>query len=120
MDEGLTTRDLGRALEDLWSDELCCWRVERHGNETPWCVILEWTQERDNEHHADWTTFTWQFYGESVEEALADAVEWCRGLLPFRHCRECDGRGEYGGPRGATVACEDCGGTGRDPEGKTW
>lgn len=48
---------------------------------------LEWTQEYDNAHHADWSTHTWQFYaleGEGGPEAvLSDAVEFCTALLCF-------------------------------------
>lgn len=106
--------DLGMVLEYLWWDERCSWHIDfdgSAGSSEPWTVILEWTQEYNNPHQADWVTYTWQFYGATVDEALADAIAWCEGLVPFERCGACDGDGEY--TSGSTVvACEDCGGTG--------
>lgn len=101
------SRELGEVLSDLWSAELCSFKVEYHAGMTPWVVLLEWTSEYGNDHHAEWTTYTWQFYGDSVTEALYEAVAWCEGLLPWEPCRECDGNGEWNGER-----CDDCDGTG--------
>lgn len=89
------SRTLADLLAELWSDERCDWRVEHHGvpwNKTddPFIVVLEWTQEYGNDHGADWTTFTWQFHGSSVEDALEIAVEWCEELAPWASCDECD------------------------------
>lgn len=75
--------DLGAQLADLWSDERCAWHIdfdERAGSTLPWILSLEWTQEYGNPHGADWATYTWQVYGETVDEALAGAVEWCAQL----------------------------------------
>lgn len=88
--------DHGEVLNDLWSAERCAWRIEHHGGDGAWVVLLEWTQEYDNPHHADWVTFTWQFYGDTVDEALSDAVKWCEELWPWRRCDACDGLGWWG------------------------
>lgn len=106
--------DLGVKLADLWCDEWCRWHVEfdgAAGNPWPWVAILEWGDEYDTPHHADWVTYTWRFSSETAEGALSDAVEWCEGLLPFKRCGECGGDGEYG-VKGALVTCEQCGGSG--------
>jgi hypothetical protein len=104
-------------LNDLWADEGCVWRIEHTGYGSDpgyWVLTLEWTNDGTNEHHADWVTLTWQFYGDTVDEVLADAVTWCWALNDWRTCRECDGRGEWQG-----VACGACDGTGLDPRSRT-
>lgn len=109
-----TSADLGVTLDDLWSDEGCSWHFDFDGGAgtiSPWQLTLEWTQEYGNEHHADWTTHYWQFYGVTVEEALTEAIAWCEALLPFERCGACDGTGAYG-PLDGRVVCEDCEGTG--------
>lgn len=101
---------LGDTISDLWSDERCAWHVDYDdsaGCDDPWLAVLEWTQEYGNPHSADWVTYTWQFYGHAIEEALREAASWCEGLIPFAPCRECDG---LGGWQGKT--CSDCNGTG--------
>jgi hypothetical protein len=106
------TRVLGDELARLWSDEYCSWRIEHHGQpwsepSDPFVVVLEWVEEGLNVHHADWVTYTWQFYGANVEEALVEAVNWVARLAPWRPCAECDGKGIWNG-----VPCADCGTTG--------
>jgi hypothetical protein len=113
----MTTTDLGIKLSDLWSAEQCAWHVDFNGGSfypgavDPWNVVLEWSDDHALLHDADWLTYTWHFYGATVEEALSGAVEWCEGLVPFERCSGCDGEGEYGRP-GERVECEDCGGSG--------
>lgn len=103
----------GDDLSDLWSDERCVWRIDYEAGGwgspkvTPWVVVLEWTQEYGNPHQAEWASFTWLFYGDTIEESLAAAVEWCRDLLPWAPCGECDGKGSWNG-----TLCADCQGSG--------
>lgn len=78
--------DLGIRLSDTWLAEQASWHVDFDEGahvSWPWTVVLEWTSERDNPHHADWVTYTWQFYGETVERALTEAVEWCEAVAAF-------------------------------------
>lgn len=103
--------DHGEVLNDLWSAERCTWRIEHHGGSGPWVVLLEWTQEYDNTHDADWVTFTWQFYGDTVDEALAGAVGWCERLWPWRRCDACDGLG-WCGRMLDRKPCDECRQTG--------
>lgn len=103
--------DLGADLSDLWSAETCGWHVDYDGGAGsvwPWTVILEWSSERGNPHSADWVTYTWQFYGETIDRALSEAVEWCEGLVPWEPCGECDGTGSWNG----RDPCGDCQATG--------
>lgn len=103
-------------LSELWDDEGCVWSLvfdaAMYGATEPgsWLLELEWTQEYGNVHQADWVTFVWQFYGDSPELCVAEAVRWCEGLLPFAPCRECDGEGHYG--LDGEIPCEACDGTG--------
>jgi hypothetical protein len=108
---------LGARLADLWSAERCDWHIDFEAGDPPqWVLTLEWTQEYGNDHQADWVTFHWLFYGETVEDALTDAAEWCEGLVPFERCGACDGDGEYG----LVGTCGACGGSGlAHPEAAT-
>ena len=100
-----TLPSLGVELDRLWNDERCTWQVRLdHGKW--WTVVLEWTQE-GGEHTADYVTFTWEFYDESLDRALGDAVVWCLELAPWRRCTACDGRGEWN-----ETSCDECNGTG--------
>ena len=110
------TVDLGADISDLWCDEGCSWHVDYDagaGSASPWLVVLEWVQEGGLPYHRDveWVTWTWQFYGDTVDEALGDAAEWCWALVPWRRCEACDGAGEYG-MKGGKVRCDECDGSG--------
>lgn len=96
----------GQTIDWLWSDEGCAWRVELHDGKY-WTVVLEWVTDRTYTHDADWVTFTWEFYADTIDEALTDAAEWCQRLAPWRRCAACDGRGEWNGNR-----CDECVGSG--------
>lgn len=111
---GESSADLGIRLSDLWYAERCGWHINFDGgahSDNAFIVELEWTQEHDNAHQADWITYTWQFYGDTAEEALRDAVEWCEGLVPFEQCGACGGEGEYNTSAGRAT-CEECAGSG--------
>ena len=96
-------------ITELWSDERCDWSV-RFDDGKWWYVVLEWTDERAYTHAADWVTYTWEFYDESLTVALGDAVAWLEKLAPWRRCMACDGRGEWNGNR-----CDECDGSGLEP-----
>lgn len=107
---------LGDRLHDLWSDERCVVDLNYDGSagtSWPWLVGLVWTSEYDNPHHADWATYTWQFYGETPDDALVQAVRWAEGLLPFKQCGACDGRGRWK----SDEPCDECGGSGLEHGG---
>ena len=102
--------DCAIVIADLWSDERCVWHIDFEGSagtSDPWTVVLEWTQEYDTQHGAEWSTHTWLFYGATPAEVLTEASAWCQELEPWRRCPECDGCGEWNGER-----CADCDGTG--------
>lgn len=110
--------DLGIVIADLWNDEGCNWHIDFDsgaGATAPWIVILEWTQEYGNAHGADRVTFTWQFYGATVDEALRDAAGWCEALAPWARCAACGGDGVYNSLSGRTI-CDECNGSGLDAE----
>lgn len=113
--DGFDPTALALRLSELWDAEYCEWKLSfeppHYSNEHAWRLDLIWSQEGSSEHHADWTEHTWQFYGEVPEAPLADAVNWCEGLLPFKRCDECGGDGEYG-RQGEKVTCEACSGSG--------
>lgn len=112
--------DHGADLSDLWDAEVCSWRIEHRPGHLPWTVLLEWTDEHDGRHDALWTTFTWEFYGDTVDEALSGAVEWCWELAPWRRCDACGGEGRYWGPPNRMsvhrerrrLRCDECKGSG--------
>lgn len=87
-ESAVTADHLASRLCELWSAERCDWTLNfdepRYGNKGCWTLSLEWTQEYDNPHGADWSTHTWEFsalVGEGGPEAvLRDAVEWCEAL----------------------------------------
>lgn len=93
MSEAPTTNELATRLSELWDAERATWTLRfdppMYSSLTgSWCLLLEWTQERGNNHHADWCTHTWEFYVYTPEEgpevALAEAVAWCEALVPWR------------------------------------
>lgn len=94
-------------LQELWSAELCDIKVEYHEG---WEVHLVWVSEWDNPHQADWAEYTWEFYGDTIDETLTLALEWAKALVPFERCGACDGRGWYGSV--TEMVCEECTGTG--------
>lgn len=103
-------------LLDLWSEERCEVKLDFDGgfgavSDCPWTVWLLWGSERDNPHEAEYVEYQWPFYGESIDEALAAALVWARGLLPFKACEECDGRGWWGDLE-RPVTCRECDGDG--------
>lgn len=102
-------------LSELWSEERCSWELHYepsfYGSPATFRLDLEWVTDRDTPHLADWTAYTWQFYADTADEAIADALAFCEGLLPFKPCGACDGVGWYGLPDSPT-SCEDCAGTG--------
>lgn len=109
MTETLTAPTAGERIAELWDAERCTWHIEYHGSRwspttDPYVVLLEWTQESGNEHHADWVTWTWQFYGSSAEEAMTEALRFCEELAPWAPCGECDGRGAWNGQPCPTCA----------------
>lgn len=91
------TTELAWQINDLWDDEGCDWKVRHEGGDWPWHVYLTWATEYGNPHQADFAEYTWQFYGDTVEEALADAVKWLDELAPWQPCGECDGLGAWNG-----------------------
>lgn len=101
----------GDRIAELWSDERCDWHLAHeygyYGNPSTWRVDLEWTQEWNNPHQADWATFVWAFYGDTSHEAMAGAVKWLEELLPWKRCDACGGEGDH-----HQEACADCGGSG--------
>ena len=107
------TTGLMQELRELWSDEHCgvSIRFEDNGCD-PWCLMLTWVQEYGNLHGADWCEFTWQFYGENIEECAIEAIDWCRGLLPFEACHACDGQGWYNSAPSVRTQCDECDGMG--------
>jgi hypothetical protein len=97
-------------LRELWSDEGCRWQATHTGyghDHGAWLVTLEATLDTLPFHDTDWVTLTWQFYGESIAEALEGAAEWVGQVNVWRPCPECDGQGEWNHAR-----CADCEGTG--------
>jgi len=50
------------------------------GNPPCWMVSLDHAQDYGDPHHADWVARTWNFYGDTLEEALSLAVEFTRAL----------------------------------------
>lgn len=111
------TTGLMEELTELWSAERCGvdWRFEENTSE-PWCLLLSWVQEYGNLHQADWCEWTWQFYGETFEDAIVQAVDWARGLIPFEQCGACDGRGWYQATPDIRRQCDECAGTGFSAE----
>lgn len=105
-------------LEGLWFDEGCSINLRFEDNDCEqWCLMLTWASDSGNPHGADWAEYTWQFYGSTPEESLTDAIEWCRGLLPFEACHACDGRGWYfmstrDAEAGIQTQCDECDGSG--------
>lgn len=105
---------LADRVSELWSDERCVWRMEfdlAAPADSPWTVDLEWTDERDAPHEAEWATYIWRFGGETPEVALAETVAWLERLLPFERCGACDGAGAYGLADSRSV-CDECCGSG--------
>ena len=103
-------------LASLWYGEGCELHFDYDetsmGREWAWTVRLEWlTDGPGNPHQADWVRYAWVFYGSTLDEAIAAALEWAQGLVPFARCESCDGRGWYGAGN-APKPCEDCGGSG--------
>lgn len=96
-------------LQELWCAEHCDIKVDYR--EVEWVVDLVWVSEWGNPHNADWAEYTWEFYGETIDEALTAALEWAKALIPFERCGACDGKGSYGG-LGDPIVCEECTGTG--------
>lgn len=117
----MNASEMAQRLSDLWDDERCEWKLAfessrwRFSEEAPWTLTLTWTEEGGSPHHADFTTYDWQFYALVSEggpdHVLRQAVDWCEALLPFKRCDECGGDGEYGRD-GGTVTCEACAGSG--------
>lgn len=109
--------DIARHIDRSWSEERCNWSVEYVASywtedPNPWLVSLEWTSEYENPHHADFVTYTWQFWGGTAIEAMGDAAKWLDELAPWRRCGACDGVGRY-----STVdPCDSCGGSGLESE----
>lgn len=106
--------DLLIELLDLWSAERCEVKMEfdeSAGSSESWTVLLVWVSEWNNPHQADWAEYTWNFYGETLDEALGEALEWAKALLPLERCGVCDGRGWWGGQNNPAV-CEGCTGSG--------
>lgn len=107
---------LAEQLSELWDAERCSWSLEYepamyHAKGT-FRLDLEWADDRDTPHKADWATYTWQFYADTADEAISDAVAFCEGLLPFKVCPACGGRGGYYRTAEDEVPCEECEGTG--------
>lgn len=73
-------------LNDLWCvGEQDAWRVEHTGygsKKGEWCLTLESTTGADHAGGADdaWVTLSWQFYGDTLDNALTKAVEWSSAL----------------------------------------
>lgn len=98
--------DIGPRIDELWSDEGCSWQVRLDGGKW-WTVVLEWWTDWDCPHSANYMTLTWDFYDESLDVALAEAVAWCEELAVWRPCAECDGHGAWNGK-----PCQTCNATG--------
>lgn len=116
MTDTWTPLDPFAALADLWSAETCGidWRYEpAHyaAVDAPWTLSLTWVDDHHAPHGADFAEYHWQFTGATPAEAAIEAVAWCRALLPFKRCDECDGAGSYG-LLGQRRTCEGCAGTG--------
>lgn len=99
----------GQALAILrlwWADEGCTWKADHTGygrDKGEWCVALDWTTDSTYALDADWVSYTWQFYGTTIAEALSDAATWVARLAPWKPCPECDGKGEWNGE-----PCDSC------------
>lgn len=104
---------LAERLAELWFEEGCDWSTHyepaAHRNPPSWTVSLEWTTDRSYHHGADFVALTWQFYGDTFEDALSGAVEWLEHLAPWKRCDACDGLGDQ-----HQAKCERCGGDGFD------
>ena len=112
MSNANESADLGVVISDTWSDEYCTWHVDFDsgaGTSEPWIVVLEWMSESGNPHHADWVTYCWQFYGETIDAALRDTVGWIEELAAWERCAACDGSGSW---RADGAPCDECGGSG--------
>jgi hypothetical protein len=110
----MSATDLMIELSDLWYDERCEVKVdfdESAGSTWPWTISLTWVSEHDNPHQAEWAQYAWLFYGTTLDEALTEALEWAKRLVPFERCGACDGRGSYG-ILDKPVICPECGGSG--------
>jgi hypothetical protein len=73
-------------LNDMWMvGEQDSWRVEHTGygsQKGEWCLTLESTTGAPSGGAEDaWTTLSWQFHGDTVDEALVKAVNWCSLLM---------------------------------------
>lgn len=96
LDNAPSLNDLATRLSELWDAERCDWTLRFDApsaydkrDRGSWCLLLEWTQERGNSHHADWSTHTWEFWAyvaddEGPEAAFVEAVKFCEELLPWR------------------------------------
>lgn len=107
----MSVDDLAARVGELWDAEWASaeFRYEpaMFGHGPSWTVSLEWTSERGNPHGADWATYQWAFYADTLAEALADAVDWLEQLAPWRRCAPCGGEGDE-----HQAACDVCHGTG--------
>lgn len=91
----------------------------------PWVVVLEWWTDHDVPHHAEFMRLTWEFVGNTCEDALGQAVYWVCLLAHWRRCDACDGEGSWwkqerplnGEPVRLRTRCDECGGTGLSGSG---
>lgn len=108
----MAASELAMDLSKLWSDEYCAWSVRYDASWGrrdlgTWVVVLTWATDRDTRHGAEWVEYTWEFYGDTLDEALEQAFGWVSELSVWKPCCECDGLGEWAG-----IPCNDCNQTG--------
>lgn len=99
-------------IAELWSSEGCDqilrWDPSsmRVGEISGWTMELSWWTDRASFHGEDYTTFTWQFGGDSALEAMEAAVAWLEALAPWAACPACDGESPW------REKCGECKATG--------
>lgn len=102
----------------LWSGEYCQTEITTTDPDGP-VVALKWADDHHGYHQADWAEFTWQFYGDTLAEAIKNAANWCAELAIWEPCPDCDGTGQFTPSHDlAPWDCHECGGSGlaHDPE----
>jgi hypothetical protein len=84
----VNANDSARELHALWGGEYdeveLRYEPEHYSNHAYWVVTLVARSERMALHSTDWVTLRWQFYGESIEESLYDALRFARDLDALR------------------------------------
>lgn len=83
----MNTEEALAVIGELWCAERCNedyhYEPSSYGNSHAHIFTLEWTDEYDSRHQADYTTYSWQFYGDTFEEAVVAAAQWCQALAPL-------------------------------------